>query len=449
MIDGFKNEVMLGAKTELPIDFDFSDEFQEAFELLEHSRKHIFVTGNAGTGKSTLLEYFRMNTRKNIVVLAPTGVAAIKARGQTIHSFFRFPPRFILENHIKRLNKDDLFSRIDAVVIDEASMVRADVLDAIDYSLRLNRNEYNEPFGGTRIILFGDLFQLPPVVNKEFRDILRQKYESPYFFSAKIFDQIELRTINLSKIYRQKDEKFIALLNKVRDKTCTDDDLFVLNERIDRNLADSPKDIVTLTATNSAAGKLNNHCLAQIEQEEFIYSAGIEGEFNENEFPAEKDITLKIGAQVIMIKNDPKKQWVNGTICNIVELSDGLIRVRVGHKICDVPKMTWAKIRYSYNEKKGIIEEETTGSFRQYPLKLAWAITIHKSQGQTFSNVVIDMGKGAFTHGQTYVALSRCTDLEGIRLKKPITGSDIIFDKKIYKFMNKISSTNEVQVIDF
>ncbi|MBU1894863.1 MAG: AAA family ATPase, partial [Candidatus Omnitrophica bacterium] len=286
MIDGFKNEVMLGAKTELPIDFDFSDEFQEAFELLEHSRKHIFVTGNAGTGKSTLLEYFRMNTRKNIVVLAPTGVAAIKARGQTIHSFFRFPPRFILENHIKRLNKDDLFSRIDAVVIDEASMVRADVLDAIDYSLRLNRNEYNEPFGGTRIILFGDLFQLPPVVNKEFRDILRQKYESPYFFSAKIFDQIELRTINLSKIYRQKDEKFIALLNKVRDKTCTDDDLFVLNERIDRNLADSPKDIVTLTATNSAAGKLNNHCLAQIEQKEFTYSAGIEGEFNENEFPA-------------------------------------------------------------------------------------------------------------------------------------------------------------------
>lgn len=448
MSDSHKNETVLETKTELPPDFEFNDEFRATFELLENSREHVFVTGKAGTGKSTLLEYFRMNTRKNIVVLAPTGVAAIKVHGQTIHSFFRFPPRFILRDHIKRLYKDDLMRRIDAVVIDEASMVRADLLDGIDSALRLNRDEMNSGFGGARIILFGDLFQLPPVVNKEFEGILKQRYASPYFFSANVFREIKLRTIDLSKIYRQKDEKFISLLNKVREKTCTADDLFGLNKKVENDMAGADEEIVTLTATNSVAENINKKRLAQISREEFTYLAEIEGEFKEKDYPVEKDITLKVGAQVIMVKNDPKKQWVNGTICRVVELSDSLIRVSIDHKICDVPKMAWEKIRYSHNKKTDNIEEEVIGSFRQYPIKLAWAITIHKSQGQTFDKVMIDIGRGAFTHGQTYVALSRCRDLEGIRLKRPIAESDIIFDNKIYDFMNSINDTNEIQVVD-
>jgi len=447
MSESFKNETGIETKTALPPDFEFSDEFREAFELLENSREHIFVTGKAGTGKSTLLEYFRLNSRKNIIVLAPTGVAAIKVHGQTIHSFFAFPPRFLLKDHIKRLNKGDLMRRIDAVVIDEASMVRADLLDGIDSSLRLNRDESNVSFGGARIILFGDLFQLPPVVNKEFKDILKQRYASPYFFSANVFKEIKLRTINLSKIYRQKDEKFISLLNKVREKTCSEDDFFSLNKRVNDDAIKANEGVVTLTATNSVSERINKKRLAQIQREEVTYSASIEGEFKEKDYPVEEVITLKTGAQVIMVKNDPKKQWVNGTICEVVELSDSLIRVNIDHKVCDVPKMTWEKIRYSHNKKTDNIEEKVVGCFKQYPIKLAWAITIHKSQGQTFDKVIIDIGRGAFTHGQTYVALSRCRDLEGIRLKRPIAESDIIFDNKIYDFMNKINDTNEIQVI--
>jgi len=447
MSDKFKN-TGIETKTALPPDFEFSDEFREAFELLENSREHIFVTGKAGTGKSTLLEYFRLNTRKNIVVLAPTGVAAIKVHGQTIHSFFAFPPRFIQRDHIKRLHKGDLMRRVDAVVIDEASMIRADLLDGIDSSLRLNRDEMNSAFGGARIILFGDLFQLPPVVNKEFANILRQRYSSPYFFSANVFKEIKLRTINLSKIYRQKDEQFISFLNKVRENACTADDLLGLNKKVDNDIAGADEGIVTLTATNNVAESINKKRLAQISREAFTYSASIEDEFKEKDYPVEKDITLKVGAQVIMVKNDPKKQWVNGTICRVVELSDGLIRVSIDQKICDVPKTSWEKIRYSHNKRTDNIEEKVIGCFRQYPIKLAWAITIHKSQGQTFDKIIIDIGNGAFTHGQTYVALSRCRDFEGIRLKRPIAESDIIFDNKIYDFMNKIDDTNEIRIVN-
>lgn len=432
----------IGTRTELPPDFDFNDEFREAFDLLENSREHIFVTGKAGTGKSTLLEYFRTNTRKNIVVLAPTGVAAIKVRGQTIHSFFRFPPRLLKEEHIKRLHGANFIKRIDAVVIDEASMVRADLLDGIDHSLRLNRNEFKIPFGGARIILFGDLFQLPPVVNKEFESMLNKNYESPYFFSAHVIKEIRLRTINLSKIYRQKDEKFIELLNKVREKMCDKKDLLMLNERVQPVSKDKEKGIITLTTTNNTANTINSKRLAWLADKEHSYAAEIDGNFDEKSYPTEENITLKISAQVIMLKNDPKKRWVNGTIGEIVELSDELIKVYMNGNICEVPRVTWEKIKYRYNEEEENIEEIVVGSFKQYPIKLAWAITIHKSQGQTFNNVVIDTGHGAFAHGQTYVALSRCTDLEGINLKRPIRYSDIIFDSKIYDFMSVVNDTN-------
>ncbi len=439
---------MLETRTELPFDFEFSDEFQKAFDLLETSRRNIFVTGKAGTGKSTLLEYFRLNTRKNIVILAPTGVAAIKVRGQTIHSFFRFPPRLLQEEHIKRLYLDDLMHRIDVVVIDEASMVRADLLDGIDHSLRLNRNEFNVPFGGARVILFGDLFQLPPVVNREYEKMLNNRYKSPFFFSARVFKEMRLKTINLNKIYRQKDKGFIEILNKVRENKCDKEDLADLNERVLPDM-DEAEGVIILTTTNSTAEKINVKRLEQLAGKEYIYSAEIEGVFDEKAYPTEKNVHLKVGAQIIMLKNDPKKRWVNGTICEIVELTDGLIKVYVDGRICEIPKMEWGKIKYDYNDRTGSIEEEVIGNFKQYPIKLAWAITIHKSQGQTFDNVVIDVGRGAFAHGQTYVALSRCRNLEGIRLKRPIAKSDIIFDHRIYDFMDEVNRANDENEIRY
>ncbi|MFH1837265.1 MAG: DEAD/DEAH box helicase [Candidatus Omnitrophota bacterium] len=440
--------IKLETATELPSDLEFSDEFRKAFDVLENSRENVFVTGNAGTGKSTLLEYFRVNTRKNIIVLAPTGVAAIKARGQTIHSFFRLPPRLIMEEHIKQLHIGNLIHRIDVVVVDEASMVRADMMDAMDHSLRLNRNEYNVPFGGVRVILFGDLFQLPPVVNKDIKNMMRRRYKTPYFFSANVFKEIGLKTINLNKIYRQKDKKFIDLLNKIREKKCNTEDLNSLNERVEKNIKGDAEGIITLATTNRGANKINEKHLTEIPHEEYRYCAEIKEEFEEKAYPTEGCITLKKNAQIILLRNDPKKRWVNGTICEIIELTDEFIRADIDGRICDIPKMTWEKIKYRYNKEKDSIEEEVVGSFTQYPVKLAWAITIHKSQGQTFDNVIIDIGEGAFTHGQTYVALSRCTTLEGIRLKKPITHDDIIFDDDIYDFMNEVNNANDVRLVD-
>jgi len=419
--------------TEIPPDFDFNEEFQQAFDLMENTRKHVFITGKAGTGKSTLLEYFRTKSSKNIVVLAPTGVAAIKAQGQTIHSFFKFPPRFIQKEHIRRLRKKEVINHLDTIVIDEASMLRADLLDGIDYSLRVSRDDYNTPFGGVQIIIFGDLFQLPPVVEREIRDFMESLYSSPYIFSAHVFESIDLECIELSKIYRQKDSSFINLLNKIRMKDFDVSGMERLNKRVDKNIGHE-SGIITLTTTNYNANNINVSCLSRMSSKEYNYHAKILGKFDEKSSPAELCLTLKVGAQVMLLRNNIDKKWVNGTIAEVDELSESRIKVNIGGGIYDVPKNTWEKIEYEYNPLTQKIEEKVIGSFEQFPIKLAWAITIHKSQGQTFKNVIIDMGFGAFTHGQTYVALSRCTSLEGIILKRPIIYSDIIFDDRIYQF---------------
>jgi ATP-dependent DNA helicase PIF1 len=394
-----------------------------------------------------LLEYFRLKTSKNIIVLAPTGVAAIKARGQTIHSFFKLPPRFIQQDHIRRIKNRDLLKRVDAVVIDECSMVRADLLDGVDYSLRINREVLNKPFGGVQVILFGDLFQLPPVVERDIRKIMDSKYKSPYFFSAKVLQLNGMKYFELTKIYRQKDENFIALLNKIRVKNLKESDLENLNKRVNTSIKHE-NGIITLNTTNSDANTINEDCLSKIPHKEFKYNAEIWGKFDEKSYPAEVCIRLKKNAQVMLIKNDRDKRWVNGTIAEIIDLSIKCIKVKIGNNIYDVPKVSWDKIEYVFNHEKDKIEEKVIGSFKQYPIKLAWAITIHKSQGQTFRNVIIDMGFGAFTHGQTYVALSRCTSLEGLFLKRPIIASDIIFDNRIYQFQekykNKVRKPQEV-----
>lgn len=432
----------LETSTEIPQDFDFNQEFRQAFDMMDETKSSIFITGKAGTGKSTLLEYFRTKTKKNIVVLAPTGVAAIKARGQTIHSFFKLPPRFIQKDHIRRLRKSQLLNNLDTLVIDECSMVRADLLDGIDYALRVNRDQYNKPFGGVQIILFGDLFQLPPVVERDIRHLVDRLYASPYFFSANVLKTVDLEQVELHKIYRQKNEHFISMLNKIRIKQVNETDLKHLNERVNSKVTHE-SGVITLTTTNKDANTINETCLLRIPHNEFKYHAQTCGKFDENSYPAEVCIRLKKSAQIMLIKNDPDKRWVNGTIAEIADLSDASIKVRIGNNIYDIPRVSWDKIEYVYNLVEQKIEEKVIGSFQQYPIKLAWAITIHKSQGQTFKDVIIDMGYGAFVHGQTYVALSRCMSLDGLVLKRAIIFSDIIFDDRVYQFRERYKNATK------
>ncbi|MDP3791761.1 MAG: AAA family ATPase [Candidatus Omnitrophota bacterium] len=424
----------------LPAGLDINDEFKSAFNLMENTKECLFITGKAGTGKSTLLKYFKANTGKKIIVLAPTGVAAINVGGQTIHSFFRLPPKIIQKDTIKRLRDRSLVENLDMVIIDEVSMVRSDLMDGIDYALRLNRGRMKTPFGGVQMVFFGDLFQLSPVVENEARQLLEERYASPYFFSAKVFNDCNLREIELSTIYRQKDSSFMELLNRVRNKEHTEDDLDILNKRVKTDAAILKKDpTVILTTTNNLANAINQERLSKLPGKEVIYEAAASGKFEESAYPTDTFLRLKKGAQVILIKNDPNKQWVNGTLAKVVALSEDSVVVDIDGRTCDVPVVKWQKIEYSYNEDEDKIEDEVVGDFAQYPIKLAWAITIHKSQGQTFDKVIIDLGHGAFTHGQLYVALSRCTRLDGISLIRPVRPSDIIFDRRIYEIRNRFA----------
>ena len=431
----------VAVKDALPANLEINAEFKAAFGLMENTKDCIFITGKAGTGKSTLLKYFKANTKKKIVILAPTGVAAINVGGQTIHSFFKFPPKIIQKDAIRRLHNKKLVKELDVVVIDEVSMVRADLMDGIDHALRINRDEMKKPFGGVQMIFFGDLFQLCPVVDKESKEILSERYPTPYFFSAKAFGGADIKYIELSKIYRQKDGKFVSLLNRLRNKEHTEEDLKALNARVRKYSIDTAKDAtVILTTTNSMASEINQSRLAKLSGKEFVYEATVTGKFDEKTCSTDVSLKLKKDAQVILIKNDPNKQWVNGTLGRIASLDHDSIKVDIDGSICEVPMVKWQKIEYSYNEDEDKIEDETVGTFEQYPLKLAWAITIHKSQGQTFDKVVLDLGHGAFTHGQVYVALSRCTHLEGIQLKRPVIHSDIIFDRRIYEFKDRFAN---------
>ena len=421
----------------LPDNLELNDEFVGTFNLIENTVDSIFITGKAGSGKSTLLKYFKNNTGKNIAVLAPTGVAAVNIGGQTIHSFFKFPPRLIQKENIRRRRNNEIIRRLDTVIIDEVSMVRADLMDGIDYALRINRDEMKLPFGGVQMVFFGDLFQLSPVVEREARDILEQRYSSPYFFSANVFNKLKLRYVELNKNYRQSDTKFIDLLNKIRNKTQVHADLDLLNKRVRAITPKDSKRSVILTTTNSRANAVNEGKLADLPGKEYKYEAAITKDFNESAYPGEHCLRLKRGSQIILIRNDPEKRWVNGTIAKIVALSTDIIKVSINGDIHEVTKSSWEKIEYEYNRDEDKIEERTIGTFEQYPIKLAWAITIHKSQGQTFDNIVIDLGAGAFTHGQVYVGLSRCTSLKGIILKRPVNASDIIFDERVHEFRNR------------
>jgi ATP-dependent exoDNAse (exonuclease V) alpha subunit len=430
-----KNEALT-----LPGDFELSDEFIAAFETIENTQNHICVTGEAGTGKTTLLKYLRLKTQKPYIVLAPTGIAAINCYGQTIHSFFRFPHKLIQKNQLRKIARaGKIFSKLRLLIIDEASMMRADLLDGIDYALRLNRNRMDEPFGGVQVVLFGDLFQLAPIVDKELAGYYDQMYETPYFFSSQIFKAAQFQRVNLRKIYRQRDLEFISLLNKIRNKTFETHDLERLNQRVDPELCESSEDRIILTTTNAAAKAINESRLAKIEERVHIYPAVISGEFDQASYATESELRLKVGAQVLMTKNDPEKRWVNGSIGVITELGKDSMEVRIGNSVHAVEPAVWQKIKYKYDKETEQITEDVTGSFEQYPLKLAWAITIHKSQGLTFDHVIVDLHHRAFAHGQVYVALSRCRSLEGLVLRRPVTERDIIFDERVQLFTDEFS----------
>lgn len=415
-----------------------SEEFRYVLDLMENSQENLFITGRAGTGKSTLLQLFKTTTSKKVVLLAPTGIAALNVGGQTIHSFFRFPARLMVGAEIKKHRSRKMYTTLESIIIDEISMVRADVLDAIDLFLRKNR-ENNLPFGGVQMLFFGDLFQLPPVVSSvSEKQFFQTYYSSPYFFAAHVFNQkFSIQKVELSKSYRQESRHFLRLLEAVRTNSVDYDDLEELNARYQPEFQNVGF-YITLSARNATVDMINSRELDSLPEAEFRFLSRSNGDFNPRLYPAEAALRLRKGAQVMFVKNDPKRQFVNGTIGKISELQADLIRVQVEksdgsmHEI-EVESATWEVLRYKLNDK-GEIETEVAGSFEQYPLKLAWAMTIHKSQGKTFDKVIIDMGKGAFEHGQTYVALSRCRTLEGIVLKQPLHFQDILVDERVVEF---------------
>jgi ATP-dependent DNA helicase PIF1 len=426
---------------------ELNPEFKKALNLMEDTRKNIFITGKAGTGKSTLLEYFRNTTRKNIVVLAPTGVAALNVKGQTIHSFFKFKPNITVDKIKKSKAKSkDIYKKIDIIIIDEISMVRADLLDCVDMFLRLNANNSNKSFGGIQMIFIGDLYQLPPVVTREEKDLFTKHYKGPYFFNAHLFENFYMEFVELEKIYRQKDENFIKILNAIRNNTVTEQHLNKLNTRVGKQIAEGDKNnfAIHLTTTNQFAEKINQEELVKLNREICEYKAEIDGEFEKYSYPTSDNLCVSIGAQVMMLNNDSLGRWVNGTIGKIIDIqfnselqTDVIVIQFTDGKIESVLPYTWEIFNFTFNENQNRIETETAGSFTQYPFKLAWAITIHKSQGKTFDKVIIDLGPTAFAGGQTYVALSRCVSFEGISLVRPIKRHHVFVDWRIVKFLTR------------
>lgn len=417
-------------------EISLSPEQQKLFDRFENTSSHMFITGKAGTGKSVLLQYIKLHTQKDIIVVAPTGVAALNVGGQTIHSLFLFPPTFIDTRSLKLAPKTaKILKNIDTLIIDEVSMVRADLMDGIDYLLRLARGN-NEPFGGVQLLMFGDLYQLPPVVND--RELLQYFHDLNggfYFFNSLAWNGTDLEIYELNQNFRQTDETFKTILNSIRGGEVSDNLLFPLNER---SKISPPSDgVITLATTNATVFEINHTRLNSLPNHSFAYQASITGDLDPSSFPTESTLILKKGAQIMMLKNDSKKRWVNGSIGVVEDIKEKEISVNIDGNIHTVQPETWNKIRYSFNSEKRQVEEEIVSSFTQFPIRLAWAITVHKSQGQTYNSVVIDMGRGAFAHGQTYVALSRCKSLDTLYLKRPLTFDDIIVDPTIINFMKK------------
>ena len=413
-----------------------SAEQQAVFDAIETTRDHIFVTGRAGTGKSTLLNHLAWNTSKQVVICAPTGVAALNVGGQTIHSLFRLPIGVIADHEIEQSRElRKLLATIDTVVIDEVSMVNADLLDAIDRSMRLARQRPREPFGGAQVVLFGDPYQLAPVPgDADERAYFEDQYRSMWFFDAKVWHNTDLLIYELATIHRQHEDEFKYMLNAVRHGRVTAEIAKRLN---DTGARPAPTDgAITLATTNVTVTRINATELAKLPGRALTARAEVSGEFGGRAYPADEALELKVGAQVMFLRNDSDQRWVNGSIGTVTKI-DSTVWVEVDGEVHQVQPAVWEKYRYSYSPVTKSLKKDIVAEFTQFPLRLAWAVTIHKSQGKTYDRAIVDLGQRSFAPGQTYVALSRISELEGLYLTRPLRPSDIIVDENVLRFMER------------
>ncbi len=434
----------LGAQLSLNgSNIELDEQFKSALSLMENTNDNLLITGRAGTGKSTLLECFRSITKKDIAILAPTGVAALNVKGQTIHSFFRFKPDITIDT-VKKLHQyqGQIYAHIDALIIDEVSMVRADLFDCMDAFMRKNGKDHSLPFGGVQLILVGDLYQLPPIVTKDEEGMFSSHYKSQYFFDSNSFNSLNMHFIELQKHRRQTDPYFIELLNAIRENKITEEQLAVLNLRLKPGFVpDSSKTYVYLTTTNRVADGINEEALARLRAAQHTYAAEIEGDFDKKTMPADELLKVKEGMQVMMLNNDKLEQWVNGSVGKVIGVrpdpgGKDVISVRLNDGMeVSVNPHTWEMFRFSYDPIAHKLLPKKVGSFTQYPIAPAWAVTVHKSQGKTFKDVVIDISGGTFANGQLYVALSRCTTLHGITLRQEIERRHIMTDQRVVDFL--------------
>ena len=446
--------------TDTPSQIDLENqEMQKALQIIQFTRRSLFLTGKAGTGKSTFMRHIAATIKKKHIILAPTGIAAINAGGSTLHSFFKLPfhpllptdKRYSARNIRDTLKyngeKTKLLREVELIIIDEISMVRADIIDFIDKVLRIYNRNMREPFGGKQLLLVGDIYQLEPVIKEDERQLLRPFYPSCFFFDAHVFREMQLIAVELKKVYRQRDAQFISLLDHIRTSQVSDTDLRLLNARVNAEIGTEEGRLsITLSGRRDTVDYINEKQLNTLPDQPTIFYGHIEGEFPESSLPTPIELEVKTGAQVLFIKNDKERRWVNGTLGTIIgfgDEEDGIIYVRTEDgRDFDVEREIWSNVRYTFNEKEQKIEEEEIGSYQQFPLRLAWAITVHKSQGLTFNNVKIDFTGGVFAGGQTYVALSRCTSLQGISLQEPIRRENIFVRTEVTNFARNYNNLN-------